>query len=198
MHDIFLSYSTKDRDRLQPLFQALAQQGWSVFWDHYSISTGDNWHQKIDQAICESGCVVVVWSENSIYSEWVLEEASKAKNRDVLLPIKIDSVELPLGFGMRQTGNFTCWNGSSDHPVFIELAEKIYERLNDEQQRPQEQKFGCGFWVVILIALFWYVSNKPKHVTSTHTPVVVVTPDTQKLKHQLTPKDDLWIDRLMK
>ncbi|MDQ5767317.1 TIR domain-containing protein [Thiothrix subterranea] len=134
MNDIFLSYSTKDRDRLKPLFQALAQQGWSVFWDHQSIHTGENWHRKIEEAINNSRCVVVVWSKHSIHSEWVLEEASRGKARDVLLPIRIDAIEPPFGFGMRQAGDFTGWNGKGDHPAFIELAAQIYGLLGRGSQ----------------------------------------------------------------
>ncbi|MBO0611557.1 SUMF1/EgtB/PvdO family nonheme iron enzyme [Thiothrix fructosivorans] len=134
MHDIFLSYSTKDRDRLKPLFQALAQQGWSVFWDHQSIHTGENWHRKIEEAINNSRCVVVVWSKHSIQSEWVLEEANKAKSRNVLFPIRIDAIELPFGFGLLQAGDFTGWNGKGDHPAFIELAAQIYGFLGRGSQ----------------------------------------------------------------
>lgn len=134
MHDIFLSYSTKDRERLKPLFQALAQQGWSVFWDHQSIHTGENWHRKIEEAINNSRCVVVVWSKHSIQSEWVLEEASRGKSRNVLLPIRIDAIEPPFGFGMRQVGDFTGWNGKGDHPAFIELAAQIYGLLGRGSQ----------------------------------------------------------------
>ncbi len=134
MHDIFLSYSTKDRDRLKPLFQALAQQGWSVFWDHQSIHTGENWHRKIEEAINNSRCVVVVWSKHSIQSEWVLEEANKAKSRNVLLPIRIDAIELPFGFGLLQAGDFTGWNGKGDHLAFIELAAQIYGFLGRGSQ----------------------------------------------------------------
>ncbi|WP_287601002.1 SUMF1/EgtB/PvdO family nonheme iron enzyme [Thiothrix sp.] len=133
MHDIFLSYSTKDRDRLKPLFQALAQQGWSVFWDHQSIHTGENWHRRIEEAINNSRCVVV-WSKHSIQSEWVLEEASRGKSRNVLLPIRIDAIEPPFGFGMRQAGDFTGWNGKGDHPAFIELAAQIYGLLGRGSQ----------------------------------------------------------------
>ena len=47
-----------------------------MFWDHQSIHTGENWHRKIDEAINNSRCVLVVWSKQSGQSEWVLEEAS--------------------------------------------------------------------------------------------------------------------------
>jgi hypothetical protein len=188
MHDIFLSYSTKDRARLQPLFQALAQQDWSVFWDHQSIHTGENWHRKIDQAIRESRCVVVVWSKSSVDSEWVLEEASKGKSRNVLLPIRIDAIEPPFGFGMRQAGDFTGWNGKGDHPAFIELAAQIYGLLGRGSQPPPllPPKSRAGLWVAgaglaAMSAVGGYVYNKsPKQVEPQPEPMAVLEPIAPK------------------
>ncbi|MDD5394710.1 MAG: SUMF1/EgtB/PvdO family nonheme iron enzyme [Thiothrix sp.] len=143
MHDIFLSYSTQDRERLQRLFHALEQQGWSVFWDHRTIEIGDHWSQKIDRAIRSCKCVVVVWSKASVNSEWVLEEANIGKQRKILLPIQIDAVDIPVGFTMRQTGNFARWDGKTDHPEFVRLAEKISELVGkpfDPPPQPQPQR----------------------------------------------------------
>lgn len=125
MHDIFLSYSTQDRERLQPLFQALERQGWSVFWDHRTIDIGDHWNKKIGRAIRTSKCVVVVWSKASVDSEWVLEEANIGKQRNVFLPIQIDEVDFPVGFTMRQAGNFIHWNGDVTDSEFIRLVGKV-------------------------------------------------------------------------
>ena len=33
MADVFLSYSSKDKDRVQPLVRALEREGWTVWWD---------------------------------------------------------------------------------------------------------------------------------------------------------------------
>lgn len=180
MYDIFLSYSTQDRGRLRPLFDALAQQGWSVFWDHQSIHTGENWHRKIDESINNSRCVVVVWSKQSVQSEWVLEEASKGKARNVLLPIKIDGIEPPFGFALRQTGDFTRWNGKPDHPAFIELAAQIYSLLGAGGNRPPPlppPPSRVGLWVTGLVAVsavggYVYTQRQPEH--SAPPPVVSV------------------------
>ena len=51
MYDIFLSHSSKDRERLIPLVDALEAQGWSVFWDHRAIKVADDWHEVIGEAI---------------------------------------------------------------------------------------------------------------------------------------------------
>ena len=109
-----------------------------------------------------------------------------------------DRLQPPFGFAMRQVEDFTSWDGRPDHPAFIELAAQIYGLLNDGQQPSQEQNSGCGcLVVVILIAVSLYISNKPKYVAFTHTPVVVTAPYTQKLKHEPTPTDDLLIDHVI-
>lgn len=33
MTDVFLSYSSKDRERVRPIFEALSAAGFDVFWD---------------------------------------------------------------------------------------------------------------------------------------------------------------------
>ena len=136
MYDIFLSYATKDRERVQPLFEALTKQGWTVFWDHLSIRVGKNWSVELEQAINASRCVVVAWSEHSIKSEYVREEANFAKRRGVLLPICLDKVEPPFGFTLRQATDFSQWNQKADHPAFIRLATEIYALLNTGQTSP--------------------------------------------------------------
>jgi len=125
MHDIFLSYSTVDRERLVPLVAALERQGWSVFWDHRSVQIGEKWREVIEAAVCECRCVLVVWSQASVKSKWVREEASKGSRRDVLLPIRVDDVLPPFGFGEDQAGNFLGWNGKTDYPEFIRLADRV-------------------------------------------------------------------------
>jgi hypothetical protein len=125
MYDIFLSYSTTDRERLVPLFHALEQQGWSVFWDHRTIEIGEHWNRKIDRAIRACKCVVVVWSAASVESDWVLDEANIGRVRNILLPIQLEEVIIPVGFTMRQTGNFMGWNGKADHPEFVRLCNQI-------------------------------------------------------------------------
>ena len=107
-HDIFLSYSRKDRERVQPLVQLLETQGWSVWWD-VQIDLGVRFGKYIDEQLSQSRLVVVVWSNTSIDSEWVIEEASEGKDRKILIPIKIDDIRPPLGFRRRQVVNFLNW-----------------------------------------------------------------------------------------
>lgn len=125
MYDIFLSYATADRQRVRPLAAALKQQGWSVFWDHESVRIGQNWRKIIADALVSSRCVVVVWTEHSIHSNFVIDEASKAKERGVLLPLLWANLKPPHGFRGYQTADFCVWDHSLTHPVFHKLVQEI-------------------------------------------------------------------------
>lgn len=129
MYDIFLSYSTEDRERLRPLVKALDDLGWSVFWDHRSVPVGKVWHDVIGEAVNQSRCVVVAWSEPSIRSEWVKEEAMEGKERGVLFPILLDNVALPFGFKRIQAADFRHWNGKLDYPPFMALQRQLQQHL---------------------------------------------------------------------
>ena len=65
MADIFISYASEDRSRVEPLAHSLEDHGWSVWWDR-TIPPGKSFDQVIQEAITAAKCVVVLWSEKSI------------------------------------------------------------------------------------------------------------------------------------
>ena len=46
MADVFFSYSSKDRERVRPIRDALVAEGFDVFWDQ-EVSPGRNWDEWI-------------------------------------------------------------------------------------------------------------------------------------------------------
>ena len=124
MSDIFISYSSEERNRVLPLVNALGKTGWSVFWDR-TIPAGKTWRQVIGAEIRTCRSVLVVWTQNSVTSEWVLEEAETGKRRGILIPVLLDDVEPPFGFGNIQAANLTAWNGDNSSPSFTHLVADI-------------------------------------------------------------------------
>lgn len=112
MSDVFISYKAEDRRRIQPLVHALQADGYSVWWDQH-IGTGDEWRQTIERQLDLAKCVIVAWSKHSIGSEgqFVRDEASRAQRRHVYVPVLIDPVEPPLGFGESQATALRGWRG---------------------------------------------------------------------------------------
>lgn len=95
--DIFISYARADRERVKFIAGHLISSGYSVWWDR-DIRPGEEFDEVIDKAILRSKAIVVVWSENSIKSRWVKEEAEDGLAADILVPVTIDCVTIPRGF----------------------------------------------------------------------------------------------------
>jgi tetratricopeptide (TPR) repeat protein len=128
MSDIFISYATEDRPRLQPLVRAFEQHGWSVWWDR-QILPGKTFDEVIEEALSAARCVVVLWSETSVRSEWVKTEAAEAAQRNILVPILIDVVKIPLEFRRIQAARLIGWQGEQTHPEFLQLLQAITRLL---------------------------------------------------------------------
>ena len=67
----------------------------------------------------------MAWTKNSVTSEWVLEEAETGKSRRILIPVLLDNVQPPFGFGSIQAANLVAWNGDNSSPTFTRLVADI-------------------------------------------------------------------------
>lgn len=119
MSDVFVSYKAEDRRRVKPLVEAFEADGYSVWWDE-QIGGGTAWRQSIETELNAAKCVVVIWSNRSVGPEgtFVQDEATRAQRRHVYVPVLIDKVHLPLGFGETQALPLTGWHGSRDDPRY--------------------------------------------------------------------------------
>ena len=119
MSDVFVSYKAEDRARVSPLVEALEAEGLSVWWDAH-IGGGDEWRDSIQQHLDQSKCVIVVWSRRSIgpKGHFVRDEATRAQRRHAYLPVRIDKVDPPLGFGEIQAIPIVGWKGDRSDPRY--------------------------------------------------------------------------------
>src|SRR5262245_45440410 len=108
MADIFISYAREDRERVLPLADALSAHGWSVWWDR-EIQAGKAFDEVIASALADARCVVVVWSRQSVASNWVRDEAEEGRRRGILIPVLFDETHPPLGFGRIQFVDLSDW-----------------------------------------------------------------------------------------
>jgi hypothetical protein len=139
MADIFISYASVDRPTARRLAEALEARGWSVWWD-YRIRAGDNFHRAIQKAISASTVVIVIWSQNSVDSDWVLAEASQALDEKKLVPLRIDMASLPLRFRNIHTIDLSSWTGQTEAEPFEKLIETLshYLGLSNSSNRPEQ------------------------------------------------------------
>lgn len=87
---VFISYAREDREIAKRLVRQLENAGLEV-WDDSSIMPGDNWAEKVSQALKESQAMVVLVSVAALDSEWVRREIEFAlgtkEYRGRLIPV---------------------------------------------------------------------------------------------------------------
>jgi len=95
MADIFISYSSKDKEKADQLSELLASAGLSVWIDQSGIDVATSWSKEIVQAIDGCKAFIVLLSPNSIISKNVVREVSLAfeKNKKIL-PLDLEPVAL--------------------------------------------------------------------------------------------------------
>lgn len=127
MSDIFISYASADRDFARRLADALAQRGYSVWWDR-TIPPGRVFDEVIQEAIQGARCMIVLWSAESVRSNWVKTEASEGAARGMLVPALISEVAPPIEFKRIQSANLAQWDGDEAHGEYRNVLEAV-ERL---------------------------------------------------------------------
>lgn len=135
MSDIFICYSSKNRDVADRLLTRLLAEGWSVWMDTHTL-TGTKWRNEIKKQLAQARTVVALWSAAAEESDYVMDEAEDAKKRGILVPALIESMQLPYGFRQIQTASLIGWNGYGDHAGVRQLvaALRVHLKEGDEVQ----------------------------------------------------------------
>lgn len=128
MADVFISYRRDDRAMVERLSSALRQLGFEVWWD-FELLSGDSFRKVIRAVIDQCAVAVVLWSRRSTESSFVLDEANYAQRLGKLCPVRIDDVELPLGFGQLHAIDLSGWEGELSHPGFERLVKALEGRV---------------------------------------------------------------------
>jgi hypothetical protein len=129
MADIFISYASEDRNRVRPLAEALMSRGFNVWWDR-SLAAGQDYTAIIEKELKVAKAVIVVWTRSSSASTFVRDEAGRARDEGRLVPVMLDRVDIPLGFGAFQAEDFTNWNGGANAPQVKLLEEVLKAKLS--------------------------------------------------------------------
>ncbi|HEX6185075.1 MAG TPA: toll/interleukin-1 receptor domain-containing protein [Pyrinomonadaceae bacterium] len=77
----FVSYASKDREKVLPRVQALAAAGIDVFQDFIGLEPGERWERGLYKHIDRCDVFFLFWSQAASDSKWVLEEAKYARAR---------------------------------------------------------------------------------------------------------------------
>ena len=94
--EVFISYGSADRGRIQDLVTRLRQAGVTVWIDEAGIEGAAMWSQEIVSAINHCKVLILAISANSSQSKNVVRELALASEDDkTILPVFIEPTEIP-------------------------------------------------------------------------------------------------------
>ena len=155
-----MSYRRTDIERVRKLVEALESHDLTVWWDQ-ELAGGENWRARIEKALSEARTVVAVWSEESVghTGGFVRDEATRALADRRLVPVRIDDVDSPLGFGEIQALDLTRWKRGGKHPAIEALVEAIRAKLEGRDaeiepilRRGRIRKLASSFAIMAIVA----------------------------------------------
>jgi len=137
MADIFISYAREDRNWVRGLAQALEAEGYSVWWDP-NLLPGTRYRETIEKELDQAYASIVVWSDDSIQSDFVRDEAEEARVLNRLVPVLKDAVQPPHGFRQIQTADLSDWKAARrDHPEFVLVIEGLQALAQAKGAKPK-------------------------------------------------------------
>ena len=143
MASIFLSYSREDAARADRIALALGEAGHDVWWDR-QIGAGSRFSKEIDKALKGADLVVVLWSNASVESAWVQDEAADGRDSGRLVPVLIDPVSPPLGFRQFQAVHLA--SGLRGGKAVNPLLQAIAARMGSGGPAPAPSPAGRPGW----------------------------------------------------
>jgi TolB-like protein/tetratricopeptide (TPR) repeat protein len=141
---VFVSYSRNDQKRALPIIKILEDAGFSVWWDGL-LEGGERFSQTTEAALESAKAVVVLWSATSNGSHWVHDEATRGRDRNVLVPLSIDGSEAPLGFRQFQVIDAKpakMRSGSTETQAMLRAVAALHNRPMHFAGPPNRRSFN--------------------------------------------------------
>jgi uncharacterized protein YjbI with pentapeptide repeats len=142
-YSCFISYSTKDQEFADRLHADLQNKGVRCWFAPHDLPWGAKTWDTIDEAIRIRDKVLLLLSENSIASDWVEDEVSKAFAEErgrkglVLFPVRLDDAVMetaePWAVKLRDQRNIGDFRGWKDHDAYQRSLEKLLRWLKVEK-----------------------------------------------------------------
>lgn len=165
---VFISYSHQNADACAWIDSVLEKQdGFNVWYDK-GLVPGEVYRKKIAQVIRDAGYFIILLSESSVNSDWVLDEVEYAKKlHKRILPIWVEDVEIPDDLDMiLQRYHSLFWHLRSSDSQFEKsllsmfdigdaapvgqaqvgygnmFSEKVNEKMKDLLRKEEQGKFS--------------------------------------------------------
>ena len=145
MADIYISYAKEDYEKVKLLANSLGSMEdnsgspLKISLEEPVFHIGDNLSEIRFRAIHQADCIIVIWSEDSLKSEWVRKEATLGLEKGNLLPVLFQMVTPPKAFRSLISYDLSHWQGEKEHSWFIRLVKAITDFLEIKEQPNADQ-----------------------------------------------------------
>lgn len=142
MASVFLSYAREDAAKAKSLAAALERSGHDVWWDRH-VRSGSEFAGAIEEALKRADAVLVLWSEHSVRSSWVRDEAAEGRDSGRLLAAVLDGTRPPIGFRQFQSTDLSAWSGRGQPRQIDELLAALEEIRPSGPNEEEESRAGA-------------------------------------------------------
>jgi formylglycine-generating enzyme required for sulfatase activity len=181
-HDVFLSYSTKDKLAADAACAVLERNGIRVWMAPRDILPSEEWAEAIIRAIGSARAMVLIFSGAAIEAKPVRTEVERAFNKGVpVIPFRIENVE-PRG-SMEFFLNASHWLDAFTQPMeshlgqLADVVQRVLEPKGEETPTPllsqpsvpapapksRRSSMAAGALIVVIAAGggWWLLAPKP-------------------------------------
>jgi len=92
MADVFISYSKQAVAVTRKLAKDLEEKGVTVWWDTELVA-GERFRQRIQEELKACRAAIVIWTPESVHSDYVHSEAERARIARKLIQVRTADIE---------------------------------------------------------------------------------------------------------
>jgi hypothetical protein len=147
--NIFVSYSSNDKTKIEPVLDQLSTiKETVIFFADWTINPDDEISQTILYNIQNSDVFIVFYSKSAIDSNYVQQEIGAAKSNDkIVIPILLDSSK-PTGM-LKGVNYLNFYDQTKKH---IEI-QRLYDFITDKIENKNKLKYAL---IILGILAFGY------------------------------------------
>lgn len=137
-YSCFISYSSKDAEFARRLYSRMRDEKLRVWFAPEDVKGGEKLHEQIEQAIQLHDRLLIILSEESMQSEWVMTEIRRARKTEIeqkrrkLFPIRLVDYE--------EIRKWKCFDGDSGKDLATELREYFIPDFSDWKNHDSFEK----------------------------------------------------------
>ncbi|MCK9638967.1 MAG: toll/interleukin-1 receptor domain-containing protein [Prolixibacteraceae bacterium] len=162
MHDIMISYSSKDKSIADAVCNNLETNGIRVWMASRDIKAGASYPTAILEGIKTCSIIVLVFTSNSNKSEWVPKEIERGVHYGkIIIPFKIEEVS-PINSDIELCTCTQHWLDALTPPLEVNIAKLVVtiKKLLDINQEGDSLNLRQKFTALSPLGQFYQLSNR--------------------------------------